>query len=120
MLWWNLEADHQWTWILKNATKKINLSNIKKRQIQVTMNPLKEKEIEIVQNQIMMNFQYERTKNLWSQYFRDGKTESDLIKERPPFLLQRKLSIIFWKYSERKEHTLKIKDQEGNVIEQMI
>ena len=90
---------------LKNATKKISLSNIKKWQNQVTMNPLKEKEIEIVQNQIMKNFQYERTKNLWSQYFRDGKTESDLIKERPPFILKRKLSIIFWKDSERKEHT---------------
>ena len=42
---------------LKNATKKINLSNIKKRQNQDTMNPLKEKEIEIVQNQIMKNLQ---------------------------------------------------------------
>ena len=58
--------------------------------------------------------------NLWSQYFRDGKTESDLIKERPPFLLKRKLSIIFWKDLERKEHTLEIKDQEWNVIELMI
>ena len=62
-----------------------------------------------------MNFQYESTKNLWSQYFRDGKTESDLIKDRPPFLFKRKLSIIFWK-----KHTLEIKDQEGNVIELMI
>ena len=50
---------------LKNATKKINLSNSKK-QNQVTMNLLKEKEIEIVQNKIMTNFQYERTKNLWT------------------------------------------------------
>ena len=37
--------------------------------------------------------------NLWSQYFGDGKTESDLIEERPPFLLKRKLSNIFWKDS---------------------
>ena len=42
---------------LKNATKKINLSNIKEGQNQVTMNPLKAKKIEIVQNQIMMNLQ---------------------------------------------------------------
>ena len=62
----------------------------------------------------------QRTSELWSQYFRDGKTESGLIKERPPFLFKRKLSIIFWKDSERKEHTLEIKDQEGNVIEMMI
>ena len=48
---------------LKNATKKINLSNIKKEKNQTIMNPLKAKEIEIVQNQIMMNLQYERTKN---------------------------------------------------------
>ena len=38
--------------------------------------------------------------------FRDEKTESDLIKERPSFLLKRKLSIILWEDSERKEHTL--------------
>ena len=36
----------------KNATKKINLSNSKNRQNQVTMNLLKEKEIEIIQNKI--------------------------------------------------------------------
>ena len=48
---------------LKNATKKTNLSNSKKRQNQVTMNLLKEKEIEIVQNKIMKNFQYKSKKN---------------------------------------------------------
>ena len=62
---------------------------------------------------------HKELQNLWSQYFRDGKTESDLIKDRPPFLLKRKLSIIFRKDSEIKEHTLE-KNQEGNVIELMI
>ena len=42
---------------------------------------------------------------MWSQYFRDRKTEGDLIKERAPFLLKRKLSIIFSKDSDRKEYT---------------
>ena len=32
-----------------------------------------------------------------------------MIQERPPFILKRKLSIIFSKDSERKEHTLEIK-----------
>ena len=48
---------------LKNVTKKINLSNIKEESKYNYMNPLKAKEIEIVQNQIMMNLQYESTKN---------------------------------------------------------
>ena len=52
---------------------------------------------------------HKELQNLWSQYFRDGKTESDLIKDRPPFLLKRKLSIIFRKDSEIKEHTLEKK-----------
>ena len=54
---------------LKNAKKKINLSNSKKRQNQVTMNLLKEKEIEIIQNKIMKNFQYERTSKLMKSVF---------------------------------------------------
>ena len=54
---------------LKNATKKINLSNSKKKQNQVTMNLLKEKEIEIIQNKIMKNFQYERISELMKSIF---------------------------------------------------
>ena len=48
---------------LKNATKKINLSNIKEESKYNYYESSNAKEIEIVQNQIMMNHQYESTKN---------------------------------------------------------
>ena len=92
--------------------RKLTQVILKKNQNQIAMNPLKAKEIEIHHNQ---NYdeslirKHKELQNLWSQYFRDGKTERDLNKERPPFLLKRKLSIIFSKDSERKEHTLEKK-----------
>ena len=84
------------------------------------MNLLKEKEIEIVQNKIMMNFQYERTKNLWSQYFRDEKTESDLTKERPSFLLKKKTVYNIFKRLREKGACIRKKDQKWKLIEMMI
>ena len=42
---------------LKNATKKINFINIKEETKSSYYDTLKAKEIEIVQNQIMMNLQ---------------------------------------------------------------
>ena len=130
MLWWNLEADHQWTWILKMLNsrmlqRKLALVILKKRQNRVTMIPLKAKEIEIVQNQIMMNLQYESAKNfrIYEVNILERKTESDLIKERPPFLYfsKKKKTVynIFKRFREKGAYIRK-KDQEGNLIEMMI
>ena len=94
---------------LKNATKKIYLSNIKEES---KYNYYKSSKSEGDWNSSKSNnnessiWKHKEFQNLWRYYFRDGKTESDLTKERPPFLLKRKLSIIFSKESERKEHTL--------------
>ena len=43
MLWWNLEADHQWTWILKMLNskmlqRKLTIVILKRSQNQITMN----------------------------------------------------------------------------------
>ena len=104
---------------LKNATKKINLSNIKKK-IKSSYYESSKSEGDWDNSKSNNNespiWKHKEFQNLWSQYFRDGKIESDLIKERPPFLIKQKLSIIVSKDSERKEHILE-KDKEGNLIE---
>ena len=77
---------------LKNATNKINLSNINKES---KSNYYKSSKSEGDWDSSKSNndespiTKHKELQNLWSQYFRDGKTESDLIKERPPFLLQK-------------------------------
>ena len=104
MLLWNLETDHQWARILKNVTKKINLSNIKEESKYNFFESSKREgdwDSSKSNNDESPIAKHKELQNLWSQYFRDSKTESDLIKERPPFLLKRKLSIIFSKDSER-------------------
>ena len=77
---------------LKNATKKINLSSIKE-ETKSSYYELSKSE-EDWDNSKPNNDEYpiwkhKELQNLWSQYFRERKTESDLIKDRPPFLLKK-------------------------------
>ena len=78
---------------LKNSTKKINLSNIKEKS---KCNNYKSSKSEGDWDSSKSNndessiWKHKELQNLWNQYFRDGKTESDFVKERPPFLLKKK------------------------------
>ena len=77
---------------LKNATKKINLSNIKEESKYNYYESSKSEgdwDSSKSNNDESPIWKHKELQNLWSQYFRDGKTESDLIKERPPFLLKK-------------------------------
>ena len=97
-MWLDLEADHQWTWILKNTTKKINLSNIKEES---SSNYYESSKIEGDWDSSKSNNdespirKHKELQNLWSQYFRYSKSKSDLIKERPPFHLKKTVYNIF-------------------------
>ena len=95
---------------LKNATKKTNLSNIKEES---KFNYFKSSKSEEVgdssksNNDESFNRKHKELHNLWSQYYRDGKTERSLIKRKLIIVLKkRKPFIIFSKDSKRKEHTL--------------
>ena len=78
---------------LKKTTKKINLSNIKEESKYNYYESSKSEgdwDSSKSNNDESPILKHKELQNLWSQYFRDGKTESDLIKERPPFLLNKK------------------------------
>ena len=92
---------------LKNATKKTNLSNIKEelKSNYYEFSKSKGDWDSSKSNNKSPIRKHKELQNSRSQYFRDRKTESDMIKEILTFLLKRKLSIIFSKDSERKEHT---------------
>ena len=120
MLWWNLEADHQWTWILKNVTKKISLSNIKEESKSNYYKSSKSEgdwDSSKSNNDESLITKHRKLQNIWIQYFRDGKTESYLIKERPPFLLKKKTAYNIFKRLREKGAYIRKKDQEGNLIE---
>ena len=92
---------------LKNATKKINLSNIEeelKSNCYESSKSERDWDSSKSNNEESPITKQKELQNWWSQYFREEKTGIYLIKERPPFLLKRKLSIIFSKDSERNEY----------------
>ena len=94
----------------QNSTNKINLSNIEEESKSSYYESFNSEGDWDSSNQNNDEFQIAKHKelqNLWSQFFRDEKTESDLIKERPLFLLKRKLSIVSSIDLEGKEHILK-------------
>ena len=68
---------------LKNATKKINLSNIKEEK-KSSYNESSKREGDWdsskSNNDEFPIWKNKELQNLWSQYFREGKTESDLTK----------------------------------------
>ena len=83
---------------LKNATKKINLSNIKeesKSNYYESSKNERDWNSSKSNNDESLIWKHKVLQNLWSQYFRDGKTESDLIKKRSLFLLKKKTVYIF-------------------------
>ena len=108
---------------LKNATKKISLSNIKEELKLNYYESSKSKgdwDSSKLNNDESPIRKHKEPQNLWSQYFRDGKTESDLIKERPLFRLKKTTVYKFLKRLREKGAYIRKKDQEGNLIELMI
>ena len=78
---------------LKNATMKIELSNTKeesKSNYYESSRSEGDWDSSKSNNAESLITKHKELQNLWSQYFRDGKTKSDLTKERPPFLLKKK------------------------------
>ena len=72
-----------------NATKKINLSNTKEEtKFSYYESSKSERDLDSSKsnNDKSPIRKHKELQNLWSQYFRDGKTESDLIKETAIYL----------------------------------
>ena len=108
---------------LKNATKWINLSNIKEETKSNYYESSKSEgdwDSSKSNNDKSPIWKHKELQNLWSQYFKDEKNESDLIKERLPFPLKKKTVYNISKRLKEKGAYIRKKDQEGNLIEMMI